>query len=186
LSVIVDALVWTSFVIPVEMGGRGCAPTQRSSWLRDGTPTALDAEGCRLLTLHDLIADALFSLPLLAQEQAAPKPTPVQSILTNPFLPIAGLFFLYYFIVIAPERRRKREETMMKSSLKKNDRIITIGGIHGTVVSAPSDSNVITIRIDEQGTTRVKINRSAIAAIVSDKEGQDGKQKENVSDTKDT
>ena len=127
-------------------------------------------------------------LALLAQDvaQAAPQPTPVESILSNPFLPIAGLFFLYYFIVLAPERRRKREDAMMKSTLKKNDRIITIGGIHGTVVAAPADSSVVTIRIDENGTTRVKINRSAIATIVSEKESQDGKSKESVPETKDT
>ena len=123
------------------------------------------------------------SLGILAQEAAPREPTPIESILGNPFLPIVGLFFLYYFIVIAPERRRKREDAVMKSSLKKNDRIITIGGIHGTVVAAPADSNVVTIRIDESGTTRVKINRSAIATIVSDKEGSNGKQKESVSET---
>ena len=124
-------------------------------------------------------------LALLAQEEGARELTPIQQILGNPFIPIVGLFFLYYFIVLAPERRRKREETLMKSALKKNDRIITIGGIHGTVVAAPADSNVITIRIDESGSTRVKINRSAIATIVSDKEGQEGKHKESISDPKD-
>lgn len=123
-------------------------------------------------------------LAILAQDAAAPELTPVQSIFSNPFLPIVGLFFLYYFIVIAPERRRKREDTAMKSTLKKNDRIITIGGIHGTVVAAPADSSVVTIRIDENGTTRMKINRSAIATIVSEKESQDGSHKETVSDTK--
>ena len=125
-------------------------------------------------------------MALLAQDGAAPEPTPIQSILGNPFLPIVGLFFLYYFIVIAPERRRKREDAIMKSSLKKNDRIITIGGIHGTVVAAPQDSNVVTIKIDESGATRVKINRSAIATIVSDKEGGEGKNREAVSEMKDT
>ena len=124
-------------------------------------------------------------LALLAQEEAARELTPLQQILGNPLIPIVGLFFLYYFIVLAPERRRKREETVMKSLLKKNDRIITIGGIHGTVVAAPADSNVITIRIDESGSTRVKINRSAIATIVSDKEGQEGNHKESVSNPKD-
>ncbi len=99
----------------------------------------------------------------------------MQSLLGNPFVPIAGLFFLYYFIVIAPERRRKREDAILKSSLKKNDRIVTIGGIHGTIVAAPPDSDVVTVRIDENGNTRVKINRSAIATIVSDKDGQDAK-----------
>jgi preprotein translocase subunit YajC len=124
-------------------------------------------------------------LALLAQDEPARELTPIQQILGNPLIPIVGLFFLYYFIVLAPERRRKREETLMKSALKKNDRIITIGGIHGTVVAAPADSNVITIRIDESGSTRVKINRSAIATIVSDKEGQEGNHKESVSDPKD-
>ena len=124
-------------------------------------------------------------LALLAQEEAARELSPIEQILGNPLVPIVGLFFLYYFIVLAPERRRKREETFMKSTLKKNDRVITIGGIHGTVVAAPADSNVITIRIDESGSTRVKINRSAIATIVSDKEGQDGKHKESVSDPND-
>ena len=125
-------------------------------------------------------------LAILAQDAAPREPTVVESILGNPFLPIVGLFFLYYFIVIAPERRRKREDAVMKSSLKKNDRVITIGGIHGTVVAAPADSNVVTIRIDENGTTRVKINRSAIATIVSDKDGQSGSQKESLSETQTT
>ena len=136
-----------------------------------------------------LILESLFyatsRLALLAQDAAAPEPTPIQQILGNPFLPIVGLFFLYYFIVLAPERRRKREDAAMKSTLKKNDRIVTIGGIHGTVVAAPADSNVVTIRIDENGTTRMKVNRSAIATIVSEKESQDGRDKETVSDTKD-
>jgi preprotein translocase subunit YajC len=131
-----------------------------------------------------MMLSATSPLALLAQEEAARELTPIQQILGNPFIPIVGLFFLYYFIVLAPERRRKREETLMKSALKKNDRIITIGGIHGTVVAAPADSNVITIRIDESGSTRVKINRSAIATIVSDKEGQEGNHKESVSDPK--
>jgi hypothetical protein len=43
----------------------------------------------------------------------------------------------------------------------------------------------VTIRIDESGSTRIKVNRSAIATIVTEKEGQDGKNKETVSDTND-
>ena len=71
----------------------------------------------------------------------------------------------------------------MISTLKKNDRIITIGGIHGTVVSVASDSKVVTIRIDDN--TRMKLNRTAIASIVTDRESQDGSSKEAVLDAKD-
>ena len=87
------------------------------------------------------------------------------------------------------ERRRKAEEAKLMSSMKKNDRIITIGGIHGTIVSASPESKVVTIKIDEAGNTRVKINRSAVATIVSDKskETEDTAKagKESVIETKD-
>ncbi len=127
----------------------------------------------------------IFPLSLLAQDAVAPEPSTFGKILENPLTPLVGLFFLFYFIFILPEKRRKSEEAKMMSSLKKNDRVVTIGGIHATVVAAPADSTVVTIRIDESGSTRVKINRSAIATIVSDKESSDGKNKETVSDTKD-
>ena len=125
---------------------------------------------------------------LLGQDapEAAPEATGMQSIFGNPFVPIIGVFFLYYFIVIAPDRRKKREEAEMKSSLKKNDRIVTIGGIHGTVVAAPEGTGVVTIRIDESGNTKMKINRTAIATIINDKESADGAVKEPDSETKTT
>ncbi len=135
------------------------------------------------------VADALSHWSLLAQAgDAAQAPTTIGRILENPFTPIVGLFLLFYFIFIMPERRRKAEEARLMSSLKKNDRIITIGGIHGTIVAAPQDSKVVTIKIDEAGNTRVKINRSAIAAVVSEKAGDgDSKAvKEAASETKDT
>lgn len=73
----------------------------------------------------------------------------------------------------------------MMSALKKNDRIVTIGGIHGTIVSAPPDSKVVTIRIDESSNARIKLNRTAIAAVVVEKESQETKHKETDSVTKD-
>ncbi len=87
------------------------------------------------------------------------------SILNNPLTPLVGLFFLFYFIFILPEKRRKAQEASMMSALKKNDRVVTIGGIHGTIVAAPAEGGVVTIRIDENSNTRIKVNRSAIAKV---------------------
>ena len=112
---------------------------------------------------------ALKTFLLLAQGEAQPELTPAQSIISNPFLPIAGLFFIYYFIVLQPERKKKREDAIMKSQIKKNDRIITVGGIHGTIMTAATDSNVVTLKLDESGTTKIKINRSAIATVIKEK-----------------
>lgn len=109
------------------------------------------------------------ALSLLAQGEPAAPPNGIGAILNNPLVPLVGLFFLFYFIFIVPERRRKADEAKMMAALKKNDRIITVGGIHGTIVSAPQDSDVVTIKIDEAGTTRVKLNRSAVARVVEAK-----------------
>ncbi|MFK8110825.1 MAG: preprotein translocase subunit YajC [Rubripirellula sp.] len=128
------------------------------------------------------VAIAFSTLSLLAQEEAAAAPaSPFVSILRSPMTPLVGLFLLFYFIFILPERRRKSEEANMMSTLKKNDRVVTIGGIHATIVAASADSDVVTVRFDES--TRVKMNRTAIAKIVTDATA--GKNKETASGTKD-
>ena len=147
-----------------------------------GGVTALDAEGF-LLFPDPLVAIALSALRLLAQDNAAPQQvSPIVAILNNPLTLVIGLFLLFYFIVILPERRRKSDEAKLLSSLKKNDRVVTIGGIHGTVVAAPKEGGVVTIRIDENSNTRVKINRSAIARILSEPENEGAKSKETAAD----
>jgi preprotein translocase subunit YajC len=132
--------------------------------------------------ISEIVAIAFSALSLLAQDDAAAPPeTFIGKLLTNPMTPLVGLFLLFYFIFILPEKRRKAQEANLMSSLKKNDRVVTIGGFHAVVVAAPQDSPVITVRLDEN--TRVKINRSAIAKIVHD--DTDGKNKEPDPETKD-
>lgn len=60
----------------------------------------------------------------------------------------------------------------MLAALVKNDRVVTVGGLHGTVVSAVADSDTVVLKIDEAGTTRVKVNRSAIVAITEHAKGK--------------
>lgn len=74
---------------------------------------------------------------------------------------------LFYVVVLLPERRRKVEEVNKQAAIKKNDRIVTIGGIHGVVASA-SDPETLMIRIDESGTTKMKIDRRAVARVLTD------------------
>ncbi len=141
-----------------------------------------------MLILHT-ISDACVQLSLLAQDGGAPAgtgatPAVDPPLFSSPIFLLTGIFILFYLIVLLPEKRRKREFEDLKSAIKKNDRVITAGGIHATVAAAPPDSDVITIRIDESGSTRVKINRSAIATIVTDKESQDGGSKDASSETK--
>lgn len=81
-----------------------------------------------------------------------------------------GIFFLYYFIVILPEKRNRVADERLKSELKKNDRVVTIGGIHAMVAAISEDSDVVTLKLDEGGGTRMKVDRTAIKRVVNPKD----------------
>ena len=130
----------------------------------------------------NLLAQEAEAAPAAAGQAAGEPISGIAAILNNPLFPLVGLFILFYFIFIVPERRRKGEEAKMMSSVKKNDRIVTVGGIHGTIVNAPADGDVVTIKIDEAGNTRVKLNRSAISKVIQD---GDDKGKDSGSDSND-
>ncbi len=104
---------------------------------------------------------------------AAAEPTGIQKFLSNPLILPIGLFLIFYLTFLAPERKRKAEEAKMMSSLEKNDRVITVGGIHGTVVS--TGDGVVTLKIDENGNTRIKLNQTAIATKIQDKKDKKDK-----------
>jgi preprotein translocase subunit YajC len=85
-----------------------------------------------------------------------------------PFLIIGVLF---YFMLIAPERRKRKEMDTLLANIKKNDQVVTIGGICGTVVNASPGSTFVTIRVDDGNNTRLKVLRSAISRVGLPEEG---------------
>ena len=74
---------------------------------------------------------------------------------------------LFYFLMIRPERRKRAELTAMLQNLKKNDRVVTIGGIYGTIVNAQQDLDEVTIKVDENTNTKLRMQRAAIARVLS-------------------
>ncbi len=61
-------------------------------------------------------------------------------------VPFGMIAVLFYFLMIRPERRKKAELLEMLQNLKKNDRVVTIGGIYGTVVATSKDGEEVTLR----------------------------------------
>jgi preprotein translocase subunit YajC len=68
---------------------------------------------------------------------------------------------IFYFLMIRPAQTRQKKVTAMLSNLKNGDKVITNGGIHGTVVGLESDA--VQLRIAEQ--VKIKVSRSAIAGL---------------------
>ncbi len=79
------------------------------------------------------------------------------------FLPIIILFVIFYFLLIRPQQKKAKEHKTMISDLKKGARIITSGGIYGTIKSI--DDTTIGLEIAEK--IKIKITRGNVAAVVS-------------------
>ena len=107
------------------------------------------------------------SFVLLAQQENG------QQFGTSMWVPFAVIGVMFYFLLIRPERKKRKELTNLLDSLKKNDRIVTIGGIHGVVVNVTKDSDEVTIRVDEGTNTKLKVTRSAISRVISDEKSSD-------------
>jgi preprotein translocase subunit YajC len=82
-----------------------------------------------------------------------------------PFILIIGIF---YFLIIRPQNKKQKETQKMLSAIKKGDKIVTIGGIHG-VIQSVKESTVV-VKIDES--VMVEFSRSAIATVVADGGGK--------------
>ena len=80
------------------------------------------------------------------------------------FLPLIIIFAIFYFLLIRPQSRRAKEHKNMLENLKKGDKIITTGGIHGVIESI--EGNTLTVKIAEN--VRIKASRSGIAGIRTD------------------
>ena len=80
-------------------------------------------------------------------------------------LPIAVIVGIFYFLVIAPANKQRRKTQQMLDGLKKGDRVVTTGGIHGSIQGIEND--VVYLKIADN--VKIKILRSAIAGLVDEK-----------------
>lgn len=77
------------------------------------------------------------------------------------FLPLAIIMVIFYVLLILPAQRRQKKTQAMLNELKTGDRVVTTGGLYGTIVAL--DGDAVQLRIADQ--VRVKVARSAVAGI---------------------
>jgi preprotein translocase subunit YajC len=76
-------------------------------------------------------------------------------------IPFALIIVIFYFFIIRPQNKKQKETQKMLSALKKGDRVVTIGGLHG-VIQNVKESTVI-VKVDEN--TKLEFSRSAISSV---------------------
>ena len=86
-------------------------------------------------------------------------------------LPFGLIILIFYFFIIRPQNKKQKETEKMLSALKKGDKVVTVGGIHG-VISSTKEKTVI-VKVDDNA--KIEFSRNAITSVIVDKAEKDSK-----------
>ena len=75
------------------------------------------------------------------------------------FLPLIFIFLIFYFLLIRPQIQERKRHQAMISSLKKNDKVVTIGGIHGVVVNVKEKT--VILRVSDN--VKIEVDKNCIS-----------------------
>ncbi len=89
--------------------------------------------------------------------------TPKQGSFMTLLVPFALMFSILYFLIIRPQRQKEKHRREMVDNIRKHDRIVTTGGIHGVVISVKERE--IIVRVDDAKDVKLKIDRSAVTTV---------------------
>ncbi len=84
------------------------------------------------------------------------------------FPALMAVMLLYFIMMTRPQPKSAAKASELLSTLKKNDRVVTAGGILGTVVNVRTDAEYITLRIDDSSNARMQVLASSIVRVLSE------------------
>jgi preprotein translocase subunit YajC len=94
-----------------------------------------------------------------AQAPGAAPAGPEQFLFT--FAPLIAIAFIFYFLIIRPQQKKQKETEAMLKSIRKGDRVLTSGGIFGTVIGSKDD--VIVLKVAEE--VKLEFSRASIVQV---------------------
>jgi preprotein translocase subunit YajC len=99
-----------------------------------------------------------------AQTKSEGQPQDLRSCLTSQLPLILGMVAIFYFLLIRPQQQQEKKRKELLSALKKGDRVVTNGGLHGTIEKVQEET--VALRIDSD--VQVTIDRAAIGRVLGD------------------
>jgi len=78
----------------------------------------------------------------------------------------ASLFFIWWFLYLGPQMKKQKQKQKMVESLKKGDRVVTRGGLIGTVIGIKEKEQVIALRLGEN--VKIEVVRSAVEGMLKE------------------
>ena len=89
-------------------------------------------------------------------------------------LPIVLMFVIIYFLLLRPQQKRQKQQQAMLNALKKNDQVITAGGMLGTIVGFKEKQGTVLLRVADN--VKIELVRSSISRVLSKGEGEEAEQ----------
>lgn len=77
------------------------------------------------------------------------------------FFPLITIMFIFYFLLLRPQQKAEKQRNEMLKNIKKNDAVVTSGGIHGVILNVKDKT--VTLRIDDN--VKIEVDREAVTAI---------------------
>ena len=94
-----------------------------------------------------------------------PTETAANPLLATPIIPYLIIFAIFYFILLKPQKDKQKQQKEAIQSLKKNDKVVTAGGIHGTVALVKDQT--VMLRVDDN--VKIEMDKESISTIVKSK-----------------
>jgi preprotein translocase subunit YajC len=113
-----------------------------------------------------LLAAQAAADPGVAAPEGATPAAPGGASLLQPVLLMAVIFGIFWFLIIRPQQKQEKARRAMLEALKKKDRVLTSGGILGSVADLRDDE--VTVRISENPDVKIRVRRSAVVEILKD------------------
>ncbi len=79
-------------------------------------------------------------------------------------IPFILIFVVFYLLLIRPQQKKQKTHQAMLNSLSKGDKVLTTGGLYGTIVGMKSGNSIIVLRIADK--VNVEVSKSSIAGLV--------------------
>lgn len=99
---------------------------------------------------------------VFAAQTANGQPNPLSALI--PFIPI---LIIFYFLLIRPQQKKQKQFQHMVAQLKKNDKVVTSGGVHGVIVAVKE--HTMTVKIADN--VKVEMDKSSVSRVVGTDEG---------------
>jgi preprotein translocase subunit YajC len=112
--------------------------------------------------------ESLFQfMPILQAEQTGAQ-------LVSMLVPFGLIILVFYFLIIRPQNKKQKETQAMLAAVKKGDRVVTVGGLRGTVHVVRPDA--VILKVDDE--VKIEFNKSAIASVINPQVSRNGSKAE--------